>query len=72
MLDFFCYITSLTFNKSPTSRKAQLEDAASGKAQLESTQFEAKAEAEAEAEAGGSKKKKAQLVETQLKEDNYI
>ena len=66
MLDFFCYTTSLTFNKTQfedaISSKAQLEDATSGKAQPESTQLEA--------EAGGSKK--AQLVETQSKEDNIF
>ena len=60
----FCYTTSLTFNKSTTSSKAQLEDATSGKAQLESTQ------PEAEAEAGV--KQSAQLVETQSKEDNIF
>ena len=62
----FCYTTSLTFNKSATSSKAQLEDATSGKAQPESTQ------PEAEAEAGVKHSKKAQLVETQSKEDNIF
>ena len=65
----FCYTTSLastdkTQFEDATSSKAQLEDAPSGKAQLESTQLEAEAEAQSF--------KKAQLVETQLNEDNIF
>ena len=56
----FCYTTSLTSDKADKADKAQLEDATNGKAQFESIQPEVK------------RSKKAQLVETQSKEDNIF
>ena len=60
----FCYTTSLASNETDKAATTSGQLEASKKAQPESTQ------PEAEAEAGGSKK--AQLVETQSKEDNIF